>query len=168
MMATKTKASATIWHGPANTRGGVLRTQPSATIWQGPANTRGGVRRTQAIATGREESTKEARERVVSDSLFYKGTLGNGFTLHSPMVAVALERLGASASAIEAQAAYAKEKNARYELIPIEAVPSSDLVINEMNWRERCNSVGEGEMAFRVFWTDQIQRFGSAMAIKLS
>merc|ERR1711959_887730 len=42
-----------------------------------------------------------------------------------------------------------------------------DLVINETNWRERCNSGGDGEMAFRVFWTDQIQRLGSASAIKL-
>lgn len=153
MLATKTKASATIWHGPANTRERVRRTQASA------------MRR--AVVRFSEENTKEARERVVSDSLAYKGTLGNGFTLHSPMVAVALERLGASASAIEGQAAYAKEKNARYELIPIEAVPSSDLVINETNWRERCNSGGDGEMAFRVFWTDQIQRRGSDAAIKL-
>merc|ERR1712060_771079 len=142
MGKTKTKASWTRWHGLANTR-----------------------RRVMATATGRavvrfpEEVTKEAKDKVVTDSLAYKSTLGNGFTLHTSMVAFALERLGASATAIEAQAEYAKEKNARYELIPIEAEPS-DLVINETNWRERCNSGGEGEMAFRVFWADRIQCLG--------
>merc|ERR1712048_787935 len=52
----------------------------------------------------------EAARKQVEDSLKYKATLGNGFSLHIPMVSIAMARLGASEEEIKAQSDYVLQK----------------------------------------------------------
>jgi len=111
-----------------------------------------------------------AVEHIIEESHEYKATLGNGFSLHTPMVSLALARLGATDADIESHHAYAMGKNARYELVPIEeegepSTSASTVVVTDENWLSLCNMGGLHEVSFRRYWRGEIARSGRAASV---
>jgi len=113
----------------------------------------------------------EAARKQVEDSLKYKATLGNGFSLHIPMVSIAMARLGASEEEIKAQSDYVLEKFERYKYFRIEDEKVSNLsamdAITEENWLVWCNNASHNEQAFRTFWYKQITLLGQEAVVNM-
>lgn len=111
--------------------------------------------------------------KIISESHAFKASLGNGFSLHTPMVALAMARLGASAKEIESHHSYAMEKNARYKLLPIEEIQTETStprsrgvsLVTASNWFRMCNMEGAHEASFRRFWRDEISTTGRVAAV---
>jgi len=131
------------------------------------------VPRVQASAVRRPKAgvarSASATAEVFRDSHQFKATLRNGFSLHAPMVALALERLGASEAEILAQFSRSREKNGRYGLIPIAGEDLGHLEgdVSEANWLQLCNSSGLGEKSFRDFWFSKIGGQGVVESARL-
>jgi len=125
------------------------------------------VRRPKAGVASSQKASATAE--VFRDSHQFKATLRNGFSLHAPMVALALERLGASEAEILAQFSRSREKNGRYGLIPIAGEDLGHLEgdVSEANWLQLCNSSGLGEKSFRDFWFSKIGGQGVVESARL-
>ena len=106
----------------------------------------------QRVGVGTEIAAATATEKVVEEALKYKATLGNGFSMHAPMVALALSRLGATETQILEQFEAAREKQKRYKWLSIEGEEEETTSIGEENWKLHVNDTGENENAFRAFF----------------
>jgi hypothetical protein len=128
-----------------------------------------------SVISSSSSTALPAVEQIIEEAHRYKATLGTGFSLHTPMVSLALARLGATDTDIESHHTYAMGKNSRYALLPIEeggkGEPSTStgtgaiVVVTDENWLSLCNLGGLHEVSFRRYWRGEIARAGRAASV---
>jgi len=89
----------------------------------------------------------------------------NGFTLHSPMVSMAMLRLGATAEQIEEQEKSAFEKNSRYGLLEVEGFDPAAEAPTAETWTRFINGDEENELLLRRFWRASIRERGRSESV---
>jgi len=133
--------------------------------WRRPAVS-AGDRQSASDARRRFEASLPAAREVASSSLAHKATLQNGFSVHTPMVALALARIGASPEEVRAQAASSAQKMERYGFVPIEEAKDATVTITAETWTDLRNAQSRHEQAYRRFWGDRIAEIGALAAAR--